>query len=442
MQLAFTWDGTVANASAAHLFLNGVELAKASSSDGSGTLGFANATNQPFRIGNAGFDTLAGALNGNIAYLAVYNGRILSSAELNQLDLQLPIGGAPIVGSVAPNGAPTTVTTTTPGQNARLSFTGTAGQNASVQLSGNTLGPVTVDLLAPDGTIISAASSASAGFALPGQILSTPGTYAVAIHPNGAVSGRITVGVTLSSLPARPAGASVDTTNPLAANLVGLFLMNEGRGTTDKNLVNAAVATFSGAGLPVWDATGPSVVFNGGPSLNSYLNAGTDLTFDQLPNNKMTVVARVYVTTVAAAGVCEKNDNNINSGFLFGWDSSGALRLTVEKSSRNMRVSAASGTIVSQQWMQLAYTWDGTVANASAAHLFLNGVELAKTSSTDGSGTLGFANATNQPFRIGNAGFDSMAGALNGKIGYLAVYKGRILTTVEMNQLDSQMPIH
>ena len=156
----------------------------------------------------------------------------------------------------------------------------------------------------------------------------------------------------------------------------------------------------------------------------------------------MTVVARVYVTTVAAAGVCEKNDNNINSGFLFGWDSSGALRLTVEKSSRNMRVSAASGTIVSQQWMQLAYTWDGTVANASAAHLFLNGVELAKTSSTDGSGTLGFANATNQPFRIGNAGFDSMAGALNGKIGYLAVYKGRILTAVEMNQIDSQMPIH
>jgi hypothetical protein len=55
---------------------------------------------------------------------------------------------------------------------------------------------------------------------------------------------------------------------------------------------------------------------------------------------------------------------------------------------------------------------------------------------------LGTSNATNQPFRIGNASFDTMAGTLNGKIGYLAVYKGRVLTPSEMNQLDSQLPIH
>ncbi|SPF53176.1 hypothetical protein SBA4_5470018 [Candidatus Sulfopaludibacter sp. SbA4] len=44
-------------------------------------------------------------------------------------------------------------------------------------------------------------------------------------------------------------------------------------------------------------------------------------------------------------------------------------------------------------------------------------------------------------FRIGNASFDPMNGSFNGKVAYLAVYKGRILTTAEMTQLDSRLPI-
>jgi List-Bact-rpt repeat protein/phosphoesterase family protein/concanavalin A-like lectin/glucanase superfamily protein len=443
MQVAFTWDGTVANGSVAHLFLNGVEQTKTSSADGTGTLGFAKATSQPFRIGNAGFDTMAGSLNGKIAYLAVYKGRILTTAELNQLDGQLPISAGAITGTVTPNGPPTTITTTSAGQNARLTFAGTSGQNASVQITGNTLGSTTVSLLAPSGATVSSATSSNASFTIPGQILTASGTYTVSIHPNGTTTGIIKVGVTLNNLPSRPTAATLDTTNLLSTNLSGLFLMNEASGATDKNLVDAGLATFSGTGVPAWNTTDPSVVFKGGASLNSYLNAGTDLIFDQLTTNKMTVVARVFVTTVAAAGVCEKNDNNAgDSGFILGWDSTGALKLTVEKSTTNMRVSSAAGTIVSGQWMQVAFTWDGTVGNASAAHLFVNSVEQTKSSSADGTGTLGFANATNQPFRIGNAGFDPMAGSLNGKIGYLAVYKGRILTTSEMNQLDSQLPIH
>ena len=79
---------------------------------------------------------------------------------------------------------------------------------------------------------------------------------------------------------------------------------------------------------------------------------------------------------------------------------------------------------------------------ASGAHLFLNGVEQTKASSQNGSGTLGYANATNKPFRIGNASIEGIVGSLNGKMAYLAVYKGRILTTTEMNQLDAQLPIH
>jgi hypothetical protein len=54
---------------------------------------------------------------------------------------------------------------------------------------------------------------------------------------------------------------------------------------------------------------------------------------------------------------------------------------------------------------------------------------------------VGYAGATNQPFRIGNATYDSIAGSLNGKIAYMAVYRGRILTATELNQLDTQLPI-
>ena len=242
--------------------------------------------------------------------------------------------------------------------------------------------------------------------------------------------------------PPRPAGSVLDSSNPLATNLVGLFIMNEGSGTTDLNLVDGQVANFSGSSSPSWNTSDPSVVFNGGGSLNSYMNAGTDLAFDKLTTSQTTIVAKVYVTALATGGVCEKNDDNAaDSGFLFGWDSSGTLRLTVEKASTNMRVATGAGAIASGQWAQVAFTWDGTVGLASGAHLYLNGVEQSKASSSNGSGNLGYANATNQPFRIGNASFD-IPGSLNGKLAYLAVYKGWILSPPEMSQLDTQLPIH
>jgi hypothetical protein len=106
-----------------------------------------------------------------------------------------------------------------------------------------------------------------------------------------------------------------------------------------------------------------------------------------------------------------------------------------------MRVATAASAVPSGQWTQFAVTWDGTSPAASSAHLFVNGNEQAKASAADGSGTVGYTNATNKPFRVGNASFD-FAGSLNGRMAYLAVYRGRILTPSEMSQLDSQLPIH
>jgi hypothetical protein len=217
--------------------------------------------------------------------------------------------------------------------------------------------------------------------------------------------------------------------------------MNEARGTTDLNIADSLAASFAGASPPAWNTSDPSIVFNGGGSLNSYLNAGTDLAFDMLPVSKMTIAAKVFVSTLATGGICEKNDNNSHDGFLFGWYFDGGLHFTIERPTQNLRVYTAPGSVPTGRWMQVAVTWDGTVGGAASAHVFIDGVEQAKTAaSTDGSGTMGYANATIQPFRIGNASFD-VPGSFNGKMAYLAVYKGRILTPAEMNQLDAHLPI-
>ena len=219
--------------------------------------------------------------------------------------------------------------------------------------------------------------------------------------------------------------------------------MNEGTGTTDTNIVDGQTATLSGTNLQVWNASDPSIVLRGtANSLSSYLDAGTDLNFDQLPTNKMTVVAKVFLNSVGKAGIAEKNDGNLSAGFEFGLDATGALVGEVIKSSSDMRVATGANAITSGQWVQVAFTWDGTVNAASAAHIYVNGVEQTKVTAQDGAGTLSYAGASSKSFRIGNASFDTIAGSLNAKIAYMAVYRGRILSNLELNQLDIQLPIH
>jgi hypothetical protein len=266
------------------------------------------------------------------------------------------------------------------------------------------------------------------------------GSYPFVMSATGGNQTHTVTGA-LTVLSGRPTGSALDSSNPLSANLVGLFLMNEAAGTTDMNIVDGQTASFSGTTSPVWNANDPSVVFQGGGALSSFLDAGTDLAFDQLPTSTVTVVARLLVNTLAPAGICEKNDGNALAGFIFGWDSSNALHLNVEKSGSDMRVSTAGGAVPVGQSVQVAFTWDGTVGTAAAAHLFVNGTELTKASSSDGGGTLSYANATNRPFRIGTASWDPMSGSIDGKMAYLAVYRGRILTPTEMTQLDFQLPI-
>jgi hypothetical protein len=288
-------------------------------------------------------------------------------------------------------------------------------------------------------------------------------TYTVTLFVYGNNYGTTNaVAVTPTLFTNRPSGSVLDTGNLLATDLIGLYLMNggaaesmQGMPAQDVNLVDGVTANQNGAAPPTWQAADPSIQFNGGASLNSYLDAGVDALFHDMPTSMITIVAKVFVTAVANGGICEKNDDkppNSDSGFIFVLTNTGALHVKVELSTQSMVLETNGGVVTAGQWMQLAFTWDGTQYNAvtqtapsAAAAIFVNQTNqvnnLNAVATHNGTGTLDTTRISNtRSFRIGNAAYD-FAGSLNGRIAYMAVYKGRILTTTEMAMLDATLPI-
>ncbi|HEY1254123.1 MAG TPA: hypothetical protein VGF01_05035 [Terracidiphilus sp.] len=92
------------------------------------------------------------------------------------------------------SGTPATITVTTPGDAASLTFTGTAGQYASVQFSNSTFGCcVTVSLLSPDGTTLISNNTGGSSLSLNPIALPAAGTYTVVIAPYNGATGSASV---------------------------------------------------------------------------------------------------------------------------------------------------------------------------------------------------------------------------------------------------------
>ena len=113
-----------------------------------------------------------------------------------------------VTGTITAGGAPVTVTTTTPGQNASLSFTGTTGQRISLDLTSVTLASSAVTVKKPDGTtLFSAANVGTAGTFFDAVTLPATGTYTILIDPALAATGSMTL--TLYDIPANVTGTIV-----------------------------------------------------------------------------------------------------------------------------------------------------------------------------------------------------------------------------------------
>lgn len=116
-------------------------------------------------------------------------------AATGSLTLQLYDVPADPTSSLTLNGAATTLTTTTPGQNATWTFSGTSGQQATVHVGTSSIGWVTVSLLKPDGTTLTSQLGFFGGWNLSTQTLPTTGTYTIKVDPDGTGTGSIAISV-------------------------------------------------------------------------------------------------------------------------------------------------------------------------------------------------------------------------------------------------------
>jgi hypothetical protein len=138
--------------------------------------------------------------------------------------------------TATPGGAPVTVTTTVPGQNARATFTGSAGQRVSLKMTNVTIGTSTtsstkVSLLKPDGTTLVAPMNVGTRGGFLEASLPTAGLYTFLIDPLTFSTGSVTL--TLYDVPP-------DVVTPITPGGPPLTLTTTVPGQNAK-------ATFSGA---------------------------------------------------------------------------------------------------------------------------------------------------------------------------------------------------
>jgi hypothetical protein len=129
------------------------------------------------------------------------------AAAVGAVTLTLYAVPADVTGSITPGGAAVSVTTTVPGQNAKVTFAGTAGRRVSLKV-GPTCCSLKVSILKPDGTALVAATAitASGGF-IDVKTLAVSGTYSIVVDPQGSVVGATTL--TLYDVPADVTGSIV-----------------------------------------------------------------------------------------------------------------------------------------------------------------------------------------------------------------------------------------
>ena len=200
----------------------------------------------PTYVGTSGgfLDTRSLPANGTYTVVVDPQGTATGSASLTLYDVPADASG-PIV----PGGSPVTATTTVPGQNAQLAFSGSAGGRVSLNVSGVTIGTSTccstkVSILSPDGsTLVPPTLVGTNGGFLDTRSLPASGTYSVVVDPQGAATGSATL--TLYDVPADAPGSIAPGGGPVTA-------------TTAVPGQNAQLSFAGSSGQRVSLAVGPS----------------------------------------------------------------------------------------------------------------------------------------------------------------------------------------
>ncbi len=105
---------------------------------------------------------------------------------------------------ISAGGPPVSVTTTSPGENAELRFSGTAGERISLGISGVTMTAAQVSIVKPGGGNVAMTYAGTSGGFIDTKTLSVTGVYTIVIDPLLSVTGSMTL--TLYDVPADAVG--------------------------------------------------------------------------------------------------------------------------------------------------------------------------------------------------------------------------------------------
>jgi hypothetical protein len=199
--------------------------------------------------------------------------------------------------SASPGGSSVSVGTTVPGQNARVIFAGEVGQRVSVRLTGVTMTSARVSLLNPDGSPLgSTVYIGTAGGFIDAKSLSTGGTYAIVVDPQGAATGNATL--TLYDVPP-DAGAAIAvggepvplTVSTPGQNASATFTGTAGQAITLRVASTIPLATVSIVKPDGTNLVAPTYVTTSGKTLTAQLPVGGTYTIRVNPDG-------AYVGTV------------------------------------------------------------------------------------------------------------------------------------------------
>jgi predicted enzyme related to lactoylglutathione lyase len=126
-------------------------------------------------------------VSGTYTVLVDPSGSGTGQVTVNAYDVVDVTGSATIDGPAVPS------TISTPGQVARLAFSGTAGQRVSMNSSASLTGCWTLAMLKPDGSTLASTFSCGGSIFIEPQTLPATGTYTVLIDPSGSATGQATV---------------------------------------------------------------------------------------------------------------------------------------------------------------------------------------------------------------------------------------------------------
>jgi Big-like domain-containing protein len=198
------------------------------------------------------------------------------SGATGDVTLRLYDVPADAAATISPDGSPVTVTTTTPGQNAVLTFSGSVGDRVSVQTSGSCC-RAQVSLVKPDGTTLAGVTTFGAGGFLDAQTLPMNGTYTILVDPAGSETGSVTVSlfsvaadVSGTIVPLEAGGSPVPVSITTAGQNARLGFTSVAGSRVSVELTNVTIgsSTFSG--------TRVSLLAPDGSTLGNAVTIGTN----------------------------------------------------------------------------------------------------------------------------------------------------------------------